>query len=106
MPGMIPLIQDNLPAIAELCLKHKVRRLELFGSAACGDFDPDRSDLDFLAEFQPLEGPGIADRYFGLLFGLEKLFGRHVDLATINSIRNPYVLKSVNETKVPVYAAA
>ncbi|MFN7021715.1 MAG: nucleotidyltransferase family protein [Phycisphaerales bacterium] len=103
---MIPLVKDNLGAIAELCVKHGVHRLELFGSAACGDFDPERSDIEFLVEFADKSYKGMADRYFGLLFGLEAVFNRRIDLATVSSLKNPYVLKSVNETKVPVYAAA
>jgi uncharacterized protein len=40
--------------IAELCRRHRVRRLALFGSAVGEGFDPERSDLDFLVEFKPL----------------------------------------------------
>lgn len=104
---MIPPVRDNLDAIARFCVKHRVRTLELFGSAACGDFDPDWSDLDFIVEFQgDPPRPNIADQYFGLLFDLEELFRRRVDLATPNTIRIPYVPASVNQTKVPIHAAA
>lgn len=38
---MHPLIAAQLPAIAEVCRRHQVRRLEVFGSAArCADFNP------------------------------------------------------------------
>jgi hypothetical protein len=42
------IIESNLSAIAALCRRCAVRRLDLFGSAATGRFDLERSDLDFL----------------------------------------------------------
>jgi hypothetical protein len=81
-----------------------VRRLDLFGSATGDDFDADRSDLDFLVEFDSLPG-GYADIFFGLKESLEELFGRPVDLVAAPSIRNPYFRESVEAAKVPLYAA-
>ncbi|MFM9958478.1 MAG: nucleotidyltransferase family protein [Phycisphaerales bacterium] len=100
--------QPDIPldAIRALCLKHNVKALWLFGSAACGDFDPERSDFDFLVEYLPLAPGSHADAYFGLRFDLEDLLGRTVDLATVGAVRNPYVLASVERTRVPIYAAA
>lgn len=49
---MLPLIAERRSDIAALCRRFGVRRLVVFGSAARGaDFDPARSDLDFLVEF-------------------------------------------------------
>jgi predicted nucleotidyltransferase len=95
-----------LDAVQELCRKHNVKALWLFGSAACGDFDPQRSDIDVLVEFFPFEGPGRAAAYFGLREDLMALTGREVDLAEPGGIRNPYVRASIERTKVPLYAAA
>lgn len=50
-------------------------------------------------------GAGYADRYFGLLEGLEQLFGRPVDLVVASAIRNPYFRESVERTKALLYAA-
>jgi len=50
---MIALVADNLPAIRALCQEYEVVRLDLIGSAATGEFDPDRSDIDFLIEWAP-----------------------------------------------------
>jgi predicted nucleotidyltransferase len=47
---MISLITDNLDAIRALCRQYGIRRLDLFGSAATGAFDPDTSDLDFVVD--------------------------------------------------------
>ena len=50
---MISLVADRSDEIAALCRRHQVQRLDLFGSAATGDFDPESSDLDFLVTFLP-----------------------------------------------------
>jgi predicted nucleotidyltransferase len=102
---MNPLVVQNLEKIAELCRKHGVKRLELFGSATREDFDPARSDVDFMVEFYPGPRKGLDDGYFVLLEELEGLLGRHVDLVEVGCVRNPYVLASIERTKVQVYAA-
>ena len=61
---MIPLIEDNREAIVGLCTTYGVRKLALFGSAARGDFDPAKSDVDFLLEFADYR-PGVARRFIG-----------------------------------------
>ena len=88
-----------------LCLRHGVKRLELFGSAITDDFDIGLSDLDFLVEFEPMADGGYASRYFGLLEDLEQLFGRPVDLLEIKAVTNPYFLQSIRNTRISVYAA-
>ena len=46
---MLPLIAERRSQIADICRRFGVRRLAVFGSAARGqDFDPGRSDVDFL----------------------------------------------------------
>jgi uncharacterized protein len=103
---MNDLVRDNLDQLRQVCLRHRVRRLDLFGSAASGAFDPARSDLDFIVEFEPAPPGGRADRYFALLRDLETLLGRRVDLVEAGAPNSPYFLDSVNRTRTPVYAAA
>jgi predicted nucleotidyltransferase len=57
--------------------------LALFGSVA-GDADRPYSDVDVLVGFA---GPGTSERYFGVQFLLEDLFGRPVDLVTTSALR-------------------
>ncbi len=102
---MIPLISENLPAIAELCKRHQVKRLFLIGSAATGKFDPATSDLDFLVVFEPHEPLGWDDVYFRLLADLQTMFQRDVDLIEAKVLRNPYLIASINRTKKMLYAA-
>ena len=91
--------------LAELCRRHHVLRLSVFGSATRDDFDPQRSDFDFLVEFEPLAPGQYADAYFGLLESLERLLERPVDLVVASAIKNPYFRESVDQTKVLLYAA-
>jgi hypothetical protein len=103
---MIGFIEDKREALRELCVKYKVWRLEIFGSAVTGeDFDSECSDLDFLVEFQQLRQGEYADTYFGLLEALESLFNRHVDLVMSRAIKNPYFLEAINKNRKVLYAA-
>jgi predicted nucleotidyltransferase len=102
---MIADIEQRRAELEALCRRFQVRRLEVFGSAAVGEFRSEESDLDFLVEFEPSDGPGYADRYFGLLESLGQLFGRPVDLVVASAIKNPYFRESVERTKALLYAA-
>jgi uncharacterized protein len=101
--GFAEIVERNLPAIAELCRRFDVRRLDLFGSAATGRFDPARSDLDFLVEFEGMPPGRYAKSYFGLREGLEALFQRPVDLLTEGSIENPYLRRSIEAERRSVF---
>ena len=102
---MFPAVADRAEELKSICLRYHVLSLHLFGSAATIDYQPENSDLDFLVEFQPAAHRAYADSYFGLLEALEQLFGRPVDLIVGSAIKNPYFLRSVEETRVPVYEA-
>jgi predicted nucleotidyltransferase len=102
---MIALVADNKEEIIALCKKHGVVRLELFGSAATGKFNPETSDLDFIVDFGDYES-GVAVRFFEFVTEMEELFGRHVDLLTDKSITNPYLRISVDRSRELVYEAA
>jgi len=102
---MEPQIELKREQIAELCRRHGVRRLALFGSAAREDFDPERSDLDFLVEFERLAPGTYARTYFDLLEALQQLFGRPVDLVEAGSVRNPYIRQEIETWQETLYAA-
>lgn len=91
--------------IARLCARFAVRRLELFGSAAAGAFDPARSDLDVLVEFGEAPGMTPFEQYFGLKESLEALFGRAVDVVMADAPQNPHFLSSLNKSRRLLYAA-
>ena len=102
---MIPDVADRTDDLKRLCVRFNVLRLDLFGSAASGDYHARGSDLDFVVEFQPRAYGAYADTYFGLLEALEQLFGKPVDLIVGSAIKNPYFLQSVEETRTPIYEA-
>jgi predicted nucleotidyltransferase len=95
-----------LAALPALCRRFGVRRLDLFGSAATGRFEPERSDLDFLVSFDDLLPPGAyADAWFGLRAELEALFGRPVDLLTEAALENPYLRRRVEAEHLRLFPA-
>ncbi len=102
---MLPLVEEHRRTIEVLCRKHHVRRLELFGSAARGDFDPVASDLDFFVEFIDYTVPSIADQWFGLQEDLESVFHVRVELVSLRTAANPYFLEVANRHKVTLFAA-
>jgi hypothetical protein len=102
---MLDVIEQNRPRIASICQWRQVRRLELFGSAARGDFDSSSSDIDFFVEFLSYDTPTIADQWFGLQEDLEALLGHEVDLTSLRAAKNPYFLEVANRYKVTLYAA-
>ena len=102
---MITEISSHREELEELCRRFHVRRLDLFGSATGDDFDSERSDLDFLVEFDPRAPGGYADAFFGLKESLEQLFRRPVDLVAAAAIRNPYFRESIESARIPLYAA-
>jgi len=102
---MIREVEEQTKAIEDLCRRYHVRRLELFGSAASGAFNPSSSDLDFLVEFEELPPGAYADAYFGLLEELHGIFQRKVDLLVARSVRNPYLLERIRQSRALLYAA-
>jgi hypothetical protein len=102
---MIQEVKEHQGAIEALCRRFGVRRLELFGSAAIGRFDPHSSDLDFLVEFDELQANEYADAYFGLLEELQSLFRRDIDLVVAKSVKNPYLRESIERSRAILYAA-
>jgi predicted nucleotidyltransferase len=104
-----PMIADitlHREELRELCRRFHVRRLDVFGSAARGDFDSQRSDVDFLVEFAAQDGDFA--RFLDFKEALEALLARRVDLvdrqaieASRNYIRKRHILTGAE----PVYAA-
>ncbi len=105
--GMTPTIANRLESVADLCGKHHVRRLALFGSAATGRFDPETgSDVDLLVDFFPMSPREHANCYFSLLEDLERVLGVPVDLVEPRAVRNPYFKQAIGRTQVVLFEAA
>jgi predicted nucleotidyltransferase len=101
----LPFIDEKRVDLERLCVQHHVLRLDLFGSAAQGDFDPQHSDLDFLVELDDVPPGQRADRYFQLREDPQALFGRSVDLVVAAAVRNPYFRESIERSRIPIYVS-
>ncbi len=102
--AIAPVVAERAEEIREICRAHGVKRLDLFGSAATGEFDPERSDVDFLVTFHKGVRRGWMGEYFDLRQALEELLGRPVDLVSDHEFRNPYFRDAVEESRTPLYA--
>lgn len=96
------VITDNLENIRALCENHNVRALFAFGSACTEKFN-ENSDIDLLISFKPMDFGDYADTYFDLIYKLEDLLKRPVDLITDKSLSNPYFIESINQNKTLLY---
>lgn len=97
-----PLVQFPAGPLAELCQRHGIARLSLFGSALREDFGPE-SDVDVLVEFLP----GVRCGLPGMVRierELSELIGRPVDLRTANDLSR-YFRDRVVQEAVEQYAA-
>ena len=102
---MHPLIAEKQPQIESLCRRFGVTRLDLFGSASNAEFAEDRSDFDFLVEFDFAGQVKALDAYFGLKEELEALLGRPVDLVMPAALKNPYFRAEVDRQRQPRHGA-
>jgi predicted nucleotidyltransferase len=98
-------IRHKLDEIASLCRRYRVRKLAVFGSILRADFDPQRSDADFLVEFEPASAAVRMQNFLALREALGSLLNRPVDLIEAGAIQNPYVLAKVSEQQQVLYAA-
>lgn len=102
---MVELIKNHLVELKQICDKHHVAEIFLFGSATNSSFN-EESDLDFLVQFNDkINLLDYADNFFSLIESLEKLFNRKVDLLTSTSLKNPILKKEIDNTKIMLYAA-
>ena len=99
-------IADKKEELAELCRRHGVARLEMFGSAARGtDFNTLSSDADFLVEFTPVNGRTPLRQYLNFADALRDALGRPVDLVESGAVQNPYLRAAIDESRELIYAS-
>src|SRR5690242_21420075 len=102
---MVEIVKNKMKEIIELCKKMQLQSLYLFGSASSGKDFSNNSDLDFLFKFKKDEhGSSLSGYdYFDLMFDLEKITGKKVDLVAEEKIRNQHFLQRVNQEKLKIY---
>ncbi len=98
------LIQLNLERIFDLCRKHRVKTLAVFGSILTDRFNDD-SDVDMLVNFDTTDHEkwDYVGNYFDLQESLESILGRKVDLVVEKGLKNKYFIANVNRTKQLIY---
>jgi len=102
---MTRLIESKKKELVELCKLLKVQRMNVFGSAATGEYNED-SDIDILVSFSDnLSVQEYGDNYFQLHYKLRELFNRDIDITTERTLSNPFFIESINETKQLIYEA-
>jgi len=95
-------INKNLKAIQELCAKHKVAKLFVFGSILTPKFS-EQSDVDLLVDFQKIDIMSYADNYFNFKNALENIFKIKVYLLENQSVKNTFLRASIDESKIKVH---
>ena len=88
--------------LVEICRRHQVKELSLFGSAARGEMRPD-SDVDLLVDFHHDARPGLLG-VSAMMRELTALFGRRVDLAVKPALK-PLIRATVLAEARLIYAA-
>jgi len=96
------IVQQHLPQIKELMQRYGVQRAWAFGSAVKNTMHSD-SDADFIISFpETMDYETYGNNYFSLLYGLQDLLKKNVDLITEKTLKNPYLLQSINHHKVQI----
>jgi len=99
---MNSLVQSNLSEIKDLMQSYGVVRAYLFGSAAVGNMTDD-SDIDFMVSFNPdLNYTDYGNNYFQLIYALQGLLKKDVDIVAEETITNPFLLQTINSQKIAV----
>jgi len=96
-------ILKNLNDFTVLCKDHKVKYLYAFGSSVTDRFDVNNSDIDLLVEIDSKDPIDRGENLLSLWNLFEIFFKRNVDLLTDSSIRNPYLRKNIEATKILIY---
>ena len=100
---MHPSFHSYLPQLKQVFCKYKVKNAYVFGSVLTDGFNQN-SDLDFVINFidysDPLE---VGESIWNLEEELEKLTARKIDLLTERSLKNPYFIQELKNTKQLVY---
>lgn len=95
-------LDSYMTQIKRLCSSNKVKSLFAFGSVITDRFNSS-SDIDLVVDIDDPDPISYSEKYFNLKFQLEKLFNRNVDLLEQKSLKNPYLIEEIDQTKVLVY---
>ena len=95
-------IDFNIENLNKLCINYNVEKMYLFGSVLNSKFN-EKSDVDLLVKFKEIELAEYFDNYINFKEKLTELFGREVDLLEEQTLRDPILIKSINNSKELVF---
>ena len=95
-------INKHIKQIKKLCDANGVKSLFAFGSVLKNQLRPD-SDIDLIVDIDDQDPLSYSDKYFDLKFNLEKIFDRKIDLLELKAIRNRFLKKEIDRTKLQIY---
>jgi predicted nucleotidyltransferase len=99
---MNEIIERNIDRITSVCRQYHILTLFAFGSVLTEKFNG-QSDVDLLVSFDKSEITDYFNNYFDLKYALEDIFKRKVDLVEDRPFKNPYLQKSISNTKMLIY---
>ncbi len=102
---MLEVLNTKREQISDICTRHGVARLHVFGSALHEKVRSDESDVDLLVELAPMDPFARVDAYFGLLEELGVVLNMKIDLVMVGAVKNPYIARDIERTKQLLYAA-
>ncbi len=100
---LAPVITNNLSQIKDICQKHAVKELYVFGSATRDDYQF-YSDIDLLVNFQKEEDYNeFNQNYFWFKEELIYAFKKPIDLLLYNKAIKSKIKSSLEKDKVLIY---
>jgi predicted nucleotidyltransferase len=96
------VVEQNINELFDLCKRHKVKELYIFGSILTDKFNVN-SDIDLIVQFDDIDILEYFDNFMDFKENLEILLGRPVDLLENQAIHNPILRKVVDRNKKLVY---
>ena len=96
-------IESKSEEFLTLCKTHDVKSLYAFGSSTTDKFDVNSSDIDLLVEIETADPIERGEKLMDLWEKFENFFQRRVDLLTSKSLRNPFLKKSIDSSKILIY---
>ena len=96
------IIEQNSEQIKKVCSKHKVDQMFVFGSVLTKEFN-ENSDVDFLVKFGKIDLYDYFENLLNLKENLENILQRKIDILEIQAVKNPYLKKSIDNSKLLIY---
>ncbi len=95
-------IDDLKRDIPEVCKRYRIAYVDAYGSIARNE-QGENSDIDLIIELEEPRRESISKRFFGFIHALEDHYGQQVDVLTEKSLKNPYLIRSIEKDRVRIY---